>query len=106
MFESLPSPQPVSIRWCIVFVASCVFLTASIPDAGAQPVQRVSTNMTNDEPAYEPTRVLVRFRRGAPRDFLPGSGAATGFRGDPDLYLSRIPPGLTVAETVRRYRVN
>ena len=57
-------------------------------------------------PAYHPSRVLVRFRHGPPADFLPGSGPANVFPGDPTLYLVENPPGLSVAEAVRRYRAN
>src|ERR1051326_6986963 len=54
-------------------------------------------------PAYHPSRVLVRFRR-APA-FLAGSRAAHGFAGDPNLFVIDNPPGLSVTEVLRRYRV-
>src|SRR5215831_5600316 len=47
-------------------------------------------------PAYHPTRVLVSFERGAPRDLLPGSGPARGFPGNLDLLLVENPHGLSV----------
>src|SRR5262245_8135110 len=37
--------------------------------------------------AYHPSHVLVRFRNGARREFLAGSGPARSFGGDADLYL-------------------
>jgi len=57
-------------------------------------------------PAYHPARVLVRFRHGAPAVLLPGSGAPRAFPRDPDLFLVPTPPGLAVAETVRRYKAS
>jgi len=83
----------------------------------AQPRQQVSTSISSgpsgtvlaritevDRRAYHSSRVLVRFR-GAPR-FLTGSGAARGFAGDRTLFLVANPPGMAVAEAVRRYRAN
>jgi subtilisin family serine protease len=56
--------------------------------------------------AYHPSRVLVRFRNGARSDFLPGSPSAGDFPGQRNLHLVQNPPGLSVAEAVRRYRAN
>ena len=94
---------------------------AALTPAGleAQPSHRVSTSISLDErgvpvattagtgtPAYHPSRALVHLRNGAPKDFLPGSGAARTFPGDPNLFLVENPPGLSVAEAVRHYREN
>src|SRR5437016_9737352 len=57
-------------------------------------------------PSYHPSRVLVRFRNGAPGAFLPGSGPPAGFPTLPNLFLIENPPGLSVAEAVQRYRAN
>jgi subtilisin family serine protease len=57
-------------------------------------------------PAYHPSRALVRFRNGAPVGFLPGSGPPRAFPGDSSLFLVPNPPGLSVAEVVRRYHEN
>jgi len=94
---------------------------AALTPAGleAQPSHRVSTSISLDErgvpvattagtgtPAYHPSRALVHLRNGALKDFLPGSGAARTFPGDPNLFLVENPPGLSVAEAVRHYREN
>ena len=57
-------------------------------------------------PAYHPSRVLVRFRTGAPPAFLPRSGPTRAFSNAPDLFLVANPPGLSVAEAILRYRGN
>src|SRR5436190_23634297 len=57
-------------------------------------------------PAFHPSRVLVRFRNGAPSAFLPGSPSASDFPGQRNLHLVQNPPGLSVAEVVRRYQAN
>jgi hypothetical protein len=56
--------------------------------------------------AYHPARVLVNFKRGAAKDFLPGSGPAREFPGNPDLILVENPHGLSVSEAVTRYKTN
>src|SRR5438552_4811620 len=66
----------------------------------------VVNTMGTGAPAFHPSHVLVRFRNGAPTDFLPGSGPARAFPGDPRLFLVDAPPGLSVAEAVRRYHAN
>jgi subtilisin family serine protease len=53
--------------------------------------------------AAHPSRLLVRFGNGAPRDFLPGSASLHDFPGDRNLHLVQVPPGLSVDEAVRRY---
>lgn len=57
---------------------------------------------------HHPSRLLVRFRPGAagPQAFLPGSGPARPFPGNPDLLLIENPPGLSVAAAVSRYKSN
>jgi len=54
--------------------------------------------------AHHPSRVLVRFRTGSPRDFLPGTPSSRALPDTPDLYVIENPPGLSVAEAVSRYR--
>jgi subtilisin family serine protease len=56
--------------------------------------------------AFHPSRVLVRFRDGSPRELLPGSPSARAFSGDPNLHLVENPPGISVADAVRRYQAN
>ena len=51
---------------------------------------------------YHPDRLIVQFRPGRAAAFLPGSGKARSLRGD-GLFLVPLPPGLPVAEAVRRY---
>src|SRR5439155_23994539 len=65
-----------------------------------------ATTARADGPAFHPSRVLVRFRNGAPIDYLPGSPSASDFPGQPNLHLVQNPPGLSVAEVVRRYQAN
>ncbi len=99
-------------------IALCATVAALTPAAlEAQASHSVSTSISLDErgvpvattvgtgaPAYDPSHLLVHFRNGAPAEFLPGSGPARRFRGDPDLFLVEKPPGLSVAEAVRQYR--
>jgi subtilisin family serine protease len=101
-----------------LFLALCAAVAALAPATlDAQASHRVSTSISIDErgvpvastvgtgsPAYHPSRALVHLRNGAPKDFLPGSGAARTFPGDPNLFLVENPPGLSVAEAVRHYR--
>jgi subtilisin family serine protease len=62
---------------------------------------------TRSEPAtYDPSRLIVRFRTGAPVDRLPGTAAARVLSADLNLQLLDVPPGLTVAEAASRYRAN
>ena len=93
----------------VVFVAQpvaadpprAVTTTVTVTPEGAA----ASTDVTGVGLPYHPSRVLVRFRSGA-RAFLPGSGPARGFSGHADLFLVPTPPGLSVAETVQRYKGN
>src|SRR5262245_13583580 len=55
-------------------------------------------------PAHHPSQILVRFRNGLPHDFEPGSGPPNGFRNIPNLFVVPIPPGLSVAAAVARYK--
>jgi subtilisin family serine protease len=84
----------------------------------AQPTQTVTTTISRERgvvvsttagvpgAAYDPSQVLVHFRNGAPKDFLPGSGPARSFPLDANLHVVPNPPGLSVAEAVRRYKGN
>jgi subtilisin family serine protease len=82
--------------------AQGVSISVSTDESGA-----VATSVAGGPGArYHPSRSLVRFQRGAPSTFLPGSGTAHAFPGDASLYLVQNPPGLSVAETVRRYKSN
>ena len=95
LLTSLPVPALAQAP----FVVST---SVSRDDRGAAAV----TTAGLDGPAYHPSRALVRFRNGAPVSFLPGSGPARAFPGNPRLFLVPNPPGLSVAEVVRRYRAN
>src|SRR5438093_3601702 len=64
-----------------------------------------ATTQVDGPAAYNPSRVLVKFRAGA-RALLPGSGQAKGFPLDRDLFLVINPPGLSVAEVISRYKAN
>jgi subtilisin family serine protease len=77
----------------------------SLPDAAVRtPV--ITTVGVAAPAAFHPSRVLVRFRNGAPNDFLPGSPSASDFPGQRNLHLVQNPPGLSVAEVVGRYHLN
>jgi subtilisin family serine protease len=77
----------------------------SLPDAAVRtPV--ITTVGVAAPAAFHPSRVLVRFRNGAPNDFLPGSPSASDFPGQRNLHLVQNPPGLSVAEVVGRYQAN
>src|SRR5262249_1575382 len=56
--------------------------------------------------SYHPSRILVRFKNGGQREFLPGSGPVRGFKGDPNLFVVDNPHGVSVPEAVRRYAAN
>jgi thermitase len=75
--------------------------TVSLDERGA-----ITTTAGPSGPAFHPSRVLVRFRNGAQREFLPGSPSASDFPGDRNLHLVQNPPGISVAEAVARYRAN
>src|SRR5207302_686655 len=53
---------------------------------------------------HHPGRILVKFKPGAPRGFLPGSGAARGFPGDRDLFLVDNPSGISAPAAIRHYQ--
>src|SRR5260370_30634105 len=85
----------------------------------AQNQVRISTSVSNisqgrpvttvsgaGHPTYYPNRVLVHFKNGAPKNFLPGSGPARAFPRDANLFLVQKPPGLTVPDAVARYKAN
>src|SRR5262245_34578742 len=73
MVESFLLLRPVWTTRCSVLAAGLVvFLTVSLP-ATAQPQQTVTAiaqggATATNQPAHHPSRVLVHFRRGAPRD--------------------------------------
>jgi subtilisin family serine protease len=111
--RSWPAVVSLSLALC---TAAAVLTPGALE---AQASHRVSTSISLDErgvpvattvgtvvPAHHPSRVLVHLRNGASRDFLPGSGPARAFPGDPNLFLVETPPGLAVAEAVRRYHAN
>jgi subtilisin family serine protease len=56
--------------------------------------------------SYHPDRLIVQFHPGRAPSILPGSGAARPLRGGDGLFLVPSPPGLSVAEAVRRYARN
>ena len=85
----------------------------------AQPLQIETITITRDAQgragattlginaaSFHPSQVLVRFRGGRPQDLLPGSGPPRRFPLDANLLVVPTPPGLSVAETVGRYRTN
>src|SRR5438034_642123 len=78
------------------------FLFLSV--AWAQPqggVRQISLDPANT--SYHPSRVIVRFRTGA--EFLPGAGASHAL-GANNVHVVDNPPGLSVAEAIRRYQAN
>lgn len=52
--------------------------------------------------SFHASRVVVRFRAGA--TFLPGSASIRVLSATNHLHLAAVPPGLSVAETVARYK--
>jgi subtilisin family serine protease len=74
-----------------------------VPDADREPV---ITTVGLAAPASHSSRVLVRFREGARADLLPGSPSSSDFPGQRNLHLVQNPPGLSVAEAIRRYQEN
>ena len=54
-------------------------------------------------PDFDSSSVIVRFEDGASPSFLPGSGKSTPLNSDGTLYLTTLPPGLSVASAVRSY---
>src|SRR3989442_4829447 len=111
----MPGVFAASLRqaqlWSAAVPLSFTLCAALMPQAlEAQAPYSVSTSVSTDGrggvvattvgagPAYHPSRVLVRFRNGAPSNFLPGSGPARAFPGTPNTFLVENPPGLSVAE--------
>jgi subtilisin family serine protease len=104
----------------LLAVIVCVVVTAqSRPSQSREPVfvqpPHLESRITLDErgnavvsdlPGVHPSRVLVEFRNGRQRDFLPGSPSATEFPGNANLFLVQNPPGLSVSEAVARYQAN
>ena len=94
-----------------IIVLLAIWLT---PPAYAQPVSQVSTSFENGNVTirggrggdFHPDHTLVRFRPGASPVFHPGSGPAVPFSGVPGLFLVNNPPGLSVAEAVKRYHAD
>jgi subtilisin family serine protease len=56
--------------------------------------------------AFHPSRVLVRFKHGAPHGFLPGSGNARGFANDSNLFVVDNPGGASVTDVIAAYKNN
>ncbi len=115
---SRASERRIRPRFPVALLPLALVTALTVP-AQAQAPFAVSTSVSRDDrggatvtttglsaPAHHPSRVLVRFRNGAPVGFLPGSGPARAFPGDSRLFLVPNPPGLSVAEVVRRYRGN
>lgn len=78
----------------------------SLPAVTEGSQDRVIATAGLGETAFHPSRILVRFLDGARSDFLPGSPSASDFPGQRNLYVVQNPPGLSVADAVRRYRAN
>ena len=67
--------------------------------------QQTTTNLqTNNEPAFHPGRVIVRFA-GTPQ-FINGSGQARGLSQRLNIFTVNNPPGMSVAQVIARYRNN
>ena len=75
--------------------------TASVDDRGVVTIDTAAPART-----FHPSRALVHFRPGRAPDVLPGSPSLRNFPGNRNLYLVDNPPGLSVAEVLRRYRSN
>ena len=84
------------------------------PAAHAQRASQASTFIQNGNLAiskpggsvFHPGHTMVRFRRGAAPDFLPGSGSAVSFSALPGLFLVNNPPGLSVKEALKHYKAH
>src|SRR5207249_1781320 len=119
MLRLLPGDPRASIASCFVIpvaLSTVVLLPAPQP-LRAQPPQPMTTASVDDRgvltidtaaPArtFHPSRALVHFRPGRAPDVLPGSRSLRNFPGNRNLYLVENPPGLSVAEVLRRYRSN
>jgi hypothetical protein len=116
---------PVGRRWCarerraLILVLALGWIAVGPRGVRAQEQPELAASIQVDStgavvrsisgekgPAYHPTRVLVSFERGAPRDLLPESGPARDFPGNPDLILVENPHGLSVPAAVARYKAN
>jgi len=75
--------------------------TVVVDDRG---VATIDTGTTG--PEFHPSRILVRFRPGRPVDMLPATPSFRGLPGDRSLFLVENPPGLSVRDTLARYRAN
>jgi subtilisin family serine protease len=115
---SRASERRTRLRFPVALLPLALLTALAVPALGQAPFV-VSTSVSQDDrgaaavttvglgaPAYHPSRVLVRFRNGAPVGFLPGSGPPRAFPGDSRLFLVPNPPGFSVAEAVRRYHAN
>ena len=81
--------------------ASLLFACMALAQS-PKPVRTVSLDTPGAAP-FNPSRVIVRF--GAGTSFLPGSGASHAL-GAGNVHVVNNPPGLSVAETIRRYQQN
>ena len=77
--------------------------TSVVENAG---MARATITVDGPGRAFHPSRVLVRFRGGARRDVLPGSGSARALSRDGNLQVVETPLQVSVAEAVRGYRAN
>src|SRR5262245_51605792 len=95
-----------------LFISGCLAGAIS-----AQDQVKISTTISNlgqgrsmtsvsGGPSYDANRVLVRFRNAAAKVLLPGSGAVRGFPGDANLFLVHNPAGVSVRETLARYKAD
>jgi subtilisin family serine protease len=117
MLQLLPGGPRVSIA-SFRIVAAALALTPAVtqPLAAQAPPSSTTTVVVRGGvattaagpmgPAFHPSRVLVRFRPGRAVAVLPGTPSFRNFPGTRELYLVETPPGLSVAEAVRRYRAN
>src|ERR1051326_5955188 len=94
-----------------IIVLLAIWLT---PPAYAQPVSQVSTSFENGNVTirggrggdFHPDHTLVRFRPGAAPLLHPAYRHTVPFCGVPGLFLVNNPPGLSVAEAVKRYHAD
>ena len=84
----------------LVSSAVCTGLLAQSPEAQSPEVTISVSDATADH-GHHPSRVIVRFQNGT--SFLPDSKSNHGL-GDGKTYVVENPPGLSVADAVRRYR--
>ena len=116
MEKSLPIGRQryASERRALAFVLALAWIAVGPRGVSAQQQPELATSIQVDStgavvrsissekgPAYHPTRVLVNFKRGAPKDFLPGSGPAKDFQGTRISFSSKPP---TVSPCPRPWR--